>query len=331
MKTNKSERAFYPEEDKRFYILLLTKPQKSGKPKTVQEVSDQYAVNPKSLYEWLKLSRREGDQAFNKNRGPSNSKSKNQELQEEIFKIALLNPMFNAKKIIESLPLVHRRITAPTVQKILKTRDLNTMRKRSIATEYAHVKQGLAITKSTLDYLIKKNPYFDLFQINRNIEGSLFYLKCFDLSDMFEKGAGYLLLAVDTKSLTTFSQIWNGKYLDVPITFINELSKIFGKYGVINYFETEDNEIFRELKNTKPTNQINWFDSGKYYFSPDRFEIALSEALNLIQIKFLETYTFASVEKLQADLEGFLLMHRTTDGPLGYPAFGKSPYHLTKK
>lgn len=330
MKTKESKRIFYTEEDKRFYLTLLTKAQRSGKPKTVKEVSKQYLVNTKSLYEWLRLSKLEGDKAFNKVRGPINSKSKNQELQDEIFSIALLNPMFNTQKIIDSLPAAHRRITAPTIQRILITRDLNTMKKRSIATEYEHVKKRLVISPPTLDYLIKKNPYFDLYQLNKNIKGSLFYLKCLDLSNIYRKGAGYVLLAVDTKSLTTFSQVWNGEYFDVPVTFINNLSEIFGENRVKNCFETEDNKIFRELKNTKTPNQIHWFDSAQYSFSPDRFEIALAELLKVIQLKFLKPYKFTSIEKLQEDLEQYLIKLRITDGPLGYPTFGQSPYHLNK-
>lgn len=329
MKTNKLERNFYTEEDKRFYLTLLTKAQRSGKPKTVKEVSDQYLVKPKSLYEWLKLSRLEGDKAFNKTRGPSNSKSKDQELQEEIFKIALLNPMFSAHEIIQALSSAHRRITVPTVQKILKIRNLNTLKLRLVATEHGYVKKHLPISKSTLDYLIKKNPYLDLLQINKQAQGSLFYLKCLDLSTLYGTSAGFLLLGVDTKSLTTFSQVWNGKYLDTFKAFINQLSKIFGNKSEENYFETEESAVFKDLRIDSP-NGINWFDSAKHHFSPVRFEIAISELVKLIQTKFLKTYTFTSVEKLQLDLEGFLLLHRTTDGPAGYPTFGQPPYHLSK-
>lgn len=332
MVINPSKRKNWSEEEKLFFMMLLTVPQESGKPKTIREVTNDYPVTAKTLYEWLKLYQSKGRDAFSDtSRKSSTSKSNNPELQEEIFKIALLNPMFTGKEIIQNLSPAHRRITLPTAQKILKLMVLNTLKKRLIATEYEYVKKHLAISKSTLDYLLQKNPYLDLLQINTQIEGCLFYLKCLDLSNLYEAGTGYLLLAVDTKSLTTFSQVWNGKYLDVPITFIHDLSKIFGKNGKENYFETEDSDIFKDLKNSHSALQINWFDSAKYYFSRDRFEIALSEVLKLIQTKFLKTYAFTSVEKLQVDLEGFLLMRRTTDGPLGYPTFGQSPYHLNKR
>jgi hypothetical protein len=204
------------------------------------------------------------------------------------------------------------------------------MKKRAIATEFAHVIKHLIIPKLTIDYLIQKNPYFDLYQLNKKIESSLFYLKCLDLSKLYGANAGYLLLAVDTKSLTTFSQVWDGDFLDVATSFINDLSERFGKNRVKGCFEAEDNQIFRKLKNNKSLNQINWFDSAQHSFSPDRFEIALSEILKLTNTKFLKTYVFTSVEKLQLDLEGFLLLHRTTEGPVGYPTFGKSPHHLNK-
>jgi|GEM_PF-6125358 len=318
-------------DQKLFYLMLLTTPQRNGKPKTVKEVSSEYPVTEKSLYEWLKVRQTRGDDAFSDTpRKSSTSKSNNLELQVEIFKIALLNPMFSAREIIQALSPTHRRITVPTVQKILKFRNLNTLKLRLIATEYEYVKKHLPISKSTLDYLIKKNPYLDLLQINKQVQGNLFYLKCLDLSALYGTNAGFLLLGVDTKSLTTFSQVWNGKYLDTPATFINQLSGIFGNKCEENYFETEDNEVFRDLKNSSSAYQIKWFNSAEHYFSPARFEIAISELLKLIQTKFLKNYTFTSVEKLQSDLERFLLLQRITEGPVGYPTFGQSPYHLTK-
>lgn len=332
MVINPPKRKAWSEEEKLFFIKLLTIPQKNEKPKTISEVAKDYPVTAKTLYEWIKLYQLKGHEAFNNAVRKSNtSKSNNLELQEAIFTIALLNPMFSAREIIQTLSPAHRRITVPTVQKILKLRDLNTLKKRLVATEYEYVKKHLAISKATVDYLIKKNPYLDLLQINAQIEGCLFYLKCLDLSRLYGAGAGYLLIAVDTKSLTTFSQVWDGKYLDIPVTFMNNLSTMFGaKGGKINWFEAEDNGIFKDLRNSSSAHQINWFNSIQYYFSPDRLEIALTEVLKLIQVKFLKTYAFSSIEKLQVDLEEFLLILRISDGLLGYPTFGQSPYHLNK-
>lgn len=212
----------------------------------------------------------------------------------------------------------------------LKISNLNTLKLRLIATQYEYVKKHLPISKSTLDYLIQKNPYLDLLQINNQIVSSLFYLKCLDLAKLYGPEAGYLLVAVDTKSLTTFSQVWDGGYLDVPANFIKELSKIFGEKNETNYFETDNSKVFIDLKNKHTIYPINWFDSTKLHFSPARFEIAISELLKFIHMGFFKPYKFISVKKLQLDLEGFLLLHRTTDGPAGYPTFGKSPDHLTK-
>ena len=331
MKINPSNRKKWSANEKLAFIALLTMPQKSGKPKTVIEISKDYRVTPKTLYDWKNLFQLKGETAFDDaERKTSQSKSNNPELQEEIFNIALANPMFSAKHIIEQLSYSHKRITVPTVQKILKLRDLNTLKKRFIATEYAYVKKHLKTSPSTIDLLIKKNPFLRLLQINTHIEGSFFYIKCLDLSNFYEKASGYILLAVDIKVLTTFSQVWDGKYLDVPITFIQEISKIFGaKNGSINYFEIEENDIFSDIKKNK-ADHIYWFDSAKYYFSPHQFEIALSETLRVINLEFFKSYTFVFIEKFQTDLEAFLNMLSIIDGPLGYPAFGKSPYHLHK-
>lgn len=317
-------------DKKLFYLGLLTEPQRNGKPKTVKEVSGEYPVTEKSLYEWLKVRQIKGDDAFSDtSRKSSTSKSSNLELQEEIFKIALLNPMFSASEIIQALSPDHRRITVPTVQKILKIRNLNTLKLRLVATEYEYVKKHLPLSKSTLDYLIKKNPYLDLLQINKQVLGSLFYLKCLNLSTLYGTNAGFVILGVDTKSLTTFSQVWNGKYLDTFKTFINQLSEIFGNKSEENYFETEESDVFRDLRIDSPY-EINWFDSAKHHFSPNRFEIALEELLITTQQNFFKTYTFTSIEKLKRDLEEYFLKLRITKGPLGYPTFGHSPHHLNK-
>ena len=117
--------------------------------------------------------------------------------------------------------------------------------------------------------------------------------------------------------------------MDTPVTFIKQLSKIFGNKSEENYFETEESDVFKDLR-INSLYQINWFESAKHHFSPVRFEIAISELVKLIQTKFLKTYSFTSIEELQLDLKGFLILHRITDGPAGYPTFGQSPYHLSK-
>lgn len=318
-------------DKKLFYLGLLTEPQRNGKPKTVKEVSSEYPVTEKSLYEWLNVVKTKGDRAFSEvSRKSSLSKSTNQELQDEIFKIALLNPIYSAREIIQALSPTHKRITVPTVQKILKIRNLNTLSLRLVATEYEYVKMHLPISKSTLDFLVKKNPHLDLLQINNQMSGCLFYLKCMDLRKLHGPNSGFLLVAVDTKSLTTFSQVWDGKYLDVPYTFIKDIANLFGKKDKENYFETDDSEVFVDLKNNQSMHKINWFDSTKHYFSPVRLEIAIGLLLKIIHKEFLKSYKFISVKKFRSDFEEFLLLHRITDGPAGYPTFGQSPYHLTK-
>lgn len=332
MKINPSNRKTWSAKDKLIVVEFLDLTEKMGKSIPVSEIAGILGVTAKTLYQWKKLYELKGADAFNDLLRKSNtSKYNNPELQKNIYDLALSNPTLSAKEIIQKLEPRHRRITVPTVQKILKLRGLNTLKLRLIETEYAHVYNNLKITKPTLDYLVKKNPYFDLLQINRGVKGSLFYLKFLDLSNLYGSGAGYILLAVDTKKLASFSLVWDGKYLDVAINFITELSTIFGaKSGEINYFDSEENEIFTSLRNCESGQKIKWFDSAKYYFSPDRFEIALTELLLVIKMKFLKTYKFTSIEKLQEDLELFLNLLRITDGPEGYPTFGKSPHHLNK-
>ena len=332
MKINPSNRKKWSAKDKLIVVEFLSLIEKMGKPMSISEIAGNLGVTKKTLYQWKNLYQLEGSEAFSDlPRKSSTSKYNNVELQIKIYELAHLNPVLSAKEIILKLDPEHRRITIPTIQKILKLKGLNTLKQRLIATEYQHANNNLNITKPTLDYLTQKNPYFDLLQINREIKGRLFYLKILNLSDYYKNTAGYVLLGVNTKTLTSFSQVWDGKYLDVPISFIDNLSKMFGiKDGEINYFDSEDNDIFKSLRNSELGRKVNWFNSAKYYFSPDRFEIALSGLLRTIQLNLLKPYKFISIEKLQEDLEQYLIKLRITDGPSGYPTFGKSPYHLTK-
>ena len=89
-------------------------------------------------------------------------------------------PKAATQRWLLALSPAHKRIIVPTVQKILKLKGLNTLKKRLIATEYEYVKNHLGIVKPTIDYLISKNPYLDLLYIHSENEGCLFYLKCLD-------------------------------------------------------------------------------------------------------------------------------------------------------
>ena len=329
MQNKGNKRKIWSIEEKRFFLQMLTIPDKSGKPKTIAKVSEDYAISAKTLYEWQKIYQEKGIEGFNQPRKPSDSKSKNIQLQDEIFSIAIMNPTFSAADIINQLSKSHRRITIPTVQKILKLRNLHTLKKRLIATEYEYVKNHLSISKATLDYLFKKNPYLDLLSINSRLSSTLFYLKRIDLAKYSKRKFGSILIAVDTKTLTSFSVYWDEKYLDTLIDFTNDLSTILrDKDNNLNYFETSDTSLREELigKGSK----LQWFNSAQYYFSPDRFEIALNGLIQSLQKDFLKPYSFTTVNQFKSDLKNFLLDHRISSGPPGYPAFGRSPHHMTE-
>ena len=328
MQIKKNMRKVWSLDEIKFFLQLMTISNKEGNPKTVAEVAKDYPVSAKTLYQWQKIYQEEGIEGFNKTRKTSNSKSKNYLLQDEIFEIAILNPAFSAADIINQLSKEHKRITVPTIQKILKLRNLHTLKNRLTATEYEYVKNHLSISKEILDYLIKKNPHLDLLSINSRINGTLFYLKKVDLTKYSKWKFGSILVAIDTKTLSSFSVYWDEKYLDTLIDFTNDLSTIFGGINNINYFETSDTSLREEL--TNKCSKLQWFNSAQYYFSPDRFDIALNDFMQLLHKDLLKPYTFITISQFTSDLESFLLKHRISSGQAGYPTFGKSPYHLSK-
>lgn len=329
MLINTHKRKWTPEE-KLTLVRLIYIPQRNGAPKAISEIAKAYFVSAKSLYAWKKLYEKLGEEAFDpKPSQMHHAKYNDPELQKEIFHIALTNPELTSKKIIEHINSSKQKITPPTLQKILKLRDLHTIEKRVAASQKAYV-NGLKLPESTFELLKKRNPLLKLFPINKTIKGSLFYLKSLKLSDYFKEVQGYVLLAVDTKNLTTFSEVWDGKYLDIPMTFTKNLFEIFGsKNGHTNQLVAEADEIFFiDLTNSKLGKGIKWFDTSEYDLPSDFFEISLKKVFLGIIETFLRNYKFTSVDELKNDLEVFLFNKRISEGPDGYPTFGKSPHHI---
>jgi hypothetical protein len=79
---------------------------------------------------------------------------------------------------------------------------LHTLAQRLNATEYEFTKHHRPISKETLEALTKNNPYLDLLNIHSQIDGVIFFIKIITHKHYFGKGSGYLLLSVDSKSLT---------------------------------------------------------------------------------------------------------------------------------
>lgn len=197
MTINPIKKKAWTKDDKIFFVKMLQMPTKYGTLKPVSEVSNEYGVSAKSLYQWLNIYLKDGVIGFNpKPRKPSQSKSKNFELQEEIYKISLDCPHFSATDIIKGLSTKHKRVSEPTVQKILKEKELHTLAKRLIATEFEFTKRHRAISKETLEVITKNNPYLDLLNIHSQINGVIFFIKIITLKHYFGKDSGYLLLSV---------------------------------------------------------------------------------------------------------------------------------------
>ena len=140
MKINPSNRKKWPAKDKLIVVEFLDLIEKIGKPISISEFAEKLEITAKTLYQWKNLYQLNGADAFNDvPRTPNTSKYNNIDLQLKIYKLAHSNPLLSAKELILKLDPEDRRITVPTVQKILKLKGLNTLKKRLIATEYQHV------------------------------------------------------------------------------------------------------------------------------------------------------------------------------------------------
>ena len=140
MKVNPLNRKKWSAKDKLIIAEFLVLIENMGKPISISEIAGKFGITTKTLYQWKNLYQLKGSDAFSDLPKKSNtSKYNNPELQMKIYKLAHSNPSLSAKELILKLDPEDRRITVPTVQKILKLKGLNTLKKRLIATEYQHV------------------------------------------------------------------------------------------------------------------------------------------------------------------------------------------------
>lgn len=331
----KVKRKSRSKEDKLLLVRLMTEGI-NGDQKTVSEVAEFSGIAAKSLYEWLNIFKTKGIEGFNsKPRKVSNSKSKDEKLRQEILELVTFNPDINAKELKSKLSKKYQTTSEPTILKVLRENDLHTLSKRYVATERLYIKGPIEgetfISRETINKLIENNPYLDLFIVNSRVEGIIFFLTAISLVPYFGKNAGYILLGIDTKSLIVYSLVWDGSNEVELIDFIKNLKFMFGgKNKHEAYFECDNKWPFSELKSKKSIPEIQWLNSAKFHFSVNRFSIAFKVTINDIRKRFLRVYQFTNLEKLRIDLDNFFMEQTISQGPLGYPTFGKDRYHVHK-
>ena len=329
----KIKRRSWSAKEKLFFIqmLLVINTAATGKPKSVDKVSAEYNIAKKTLYEWMDIYRNYGPDAFEaKPRKVSDSKSRKPELIIEILDLSLYHPEWSADTIIKNLSPANKRVTIPTVQKILKAENLEASTKRFANTEWAYTKNNLALPPESINLLIKNNPCLNLFQINKTVNGQIFFLKVFCLDSYFGTNTGYIVLATETNSLDAFSMHWNGNNISDIVEFIIDLDKIVRGNNKRNvYFEIDQQWPFTNFSE-KLKQDINWLSTMGHTYQKDKFLRGLKVVFDAIRKEFLKKYEFTSTYKLNEDFNSYLFQRRISSGPIGYPTFLSNQNFLQK-
>lgn len=305
-------------------------------PKNISQISQEYGISRKVLYEWQKINAENGKRGFEpKPRKAYQRKFGQGELIDRICNLSLLHPDWSARKLIEHLRFeygLEPSPSIPTVLKILHEQHLGSSKQRFSAAERSYLEGKMQLPLSAIDMLAKHNPFLKLLELNQRAKGGLFFLKVIPLSTYFGKAAGNLLLAVEAHSLLIFGKYWDGRSRSDLETFVTDVEFLGGgKYKARNYFVAEKRSAFaRALKSWRsrlsPSEQIDFLsiDLEKSHFK------VVTDVFRLVLNPFLKTYQFTNSQQFESDLNQLLTKHAISTKHLGYPCFGEEPHVVYK-
>ena len=326
----KQHRRYWTREEKIFFVKLLQVPLKNGHPKSVNDVSKEFGISRKVLYEWQEIYSKQGEAGFEpRPRKEYQGKFRRGDLNEKICSLSLLHPDWGAQKLIDHLKREGSIITSlsiPTVLKILHQHQLGNIGQRYAATERSYVQGKVRLPQATIDMLVQHNPYLRLFKLNQQIKGVIFFLKAMPLAPYFGKGSGSVLLAVESHSLLTFGRHWDGKSKRDLETFVLDVEALGkGKYKANNYFLAENKSAFSKLKRRPSYSPVRWLDSRETTGTDEDYFDAIKGIFNFFRKSFLRKHEFSDMQQLASDLNTFLTKLMISPGPEGYPCFDESP------
>lgn len=328
MGEQKRLRRIWTKEEKIFFAKLLQTPLKCGRPKSVGEVSKEYGISPKLLYEWLERYIKSGESGFDQQeRKAYESISKDVELTHRLLALCLLHPDWGAKKLIDGLKAKDpeaRLPSIPTVLKILRQNNLGMAGQRFGAAERAYVKGDVLLPNESIALLFEHNPYLRLLESNRRIEGLLFILRTIPLSRYFGKSTGSLMVAVETNSQMSFAKLWDGKDVEDLAELLDVVAMLgTGKSRADVFHLAEDQSVFSKMKN------INLLDTATLGIDKNVYYDSVKPLFSAIKA-FLRNYQFLNSEQFGIDIQEFLTRLSFSCESYGYPTFGESPYYALK-
>lgn len=317
----KKSRRSWTADQKTSYVEMRLTPTAGGKLKSVNRFCKEYNIPIKTFYSWqIAYKNIINNPELPKIRKTIESKSRNPELITEVIDLSLYHPDWSARTIIDHLGVASNNVSIPTIQRILKVHNLAKVSKRFAHTEREYIKNNLNLPKKTVNLLFKNNPYLNLYELTKNIDGLVFLLKSLSLDYYCGNESGYILVAIEANSLDPFLYYWDGKNKHEVTEFIDTVTKLADRnreYDI--YFERDAKWPFR-LCNPTDNHNVHWLDTSNEMLK------WLNPFLNKIKKGFLKEYKFKGAEQFREDLASFVLQLKIKNGPIGYPTWGDNPY-----
>jgi transposase len=318
---------------KLFFMLLLENPEYS---KSIREVSKEYGISKKVLYEWQKNYAENGEKGFEpKPKRPYPRKFEQQELIDRICNLSLLHPDWSARKLIEYLKSecgLYPLPSIPTMLRILHEQRLGRRKQRFAASERSFLEGKIQLPQTSIDMLVRHNPLLKLLETNRRVRGNLFFLEAVPLSSCPGETTGHVLLAVESHSLHVFGRYGDDINLSDLETFVTEVKALGGgRYMTRSYFVAENGSVFTKalklwLAELSPSERVDYLSINleKAHFK------AVMEPFRSVLNSFLKTYQFTDAQQFQSDLNQLLIKHAASTKHIGYPCFGEEPHVVHK-
>ena len=177
---------------------------------TWEEVHQKYGFSKKWFYKWLKRYLKHGEDGLRDKKRASfvHPLALSREEQESILQFVYDYPTYGPKRIADNLPFP---VSGKTAWKFLKSKDLNTRRKRRL---WAHRNGKPELTKKEIAVLSSKHNHIESHNPGDLISIDTFWLNVKNLGKVFQ------YTACDTYSSYGWAKIYPEKTADTSIDFV---------------------------------------------------------------------------------------------------------------
>jgi transposase InsO family protein len=255
------------------------------------------------------------------------------EVVQRVLAVSEQHPAWGCNKLSDYLKLQSVAVSAPTVQAILTKHGRGSKYERLLHLEARHLQEGVTLTAEQVAQIEAANPPFRERHIESSRPGELLAQDTFYVGQLKGVGKLYLHSVVDTYGSVAFGYLYPGKLPEAAAAVLhNEVLPFYADRRLVVGAVLTDNgrefcgtaghpfELYLALneiehRRTKVRHpQTNGF--------VERFHrTVLDEFFRQV---FRETF-YDTVERLQADLDQWLVHYNTERPHQGYRNMGRRP------